>query len=204
MENYINLYGNKIELTQEQIEKIAESVGIKQVKLCDIPSGEVIKLGKYEFIVLEHSKETTAIILKDLLYENKQFGSNNNYKDSNADKLCCEFADEIAKIVGEDNLIEHTVDLTSDDGLKDYGSVKRKMSLITTELYRRYVEIFDKHKIEKWWWLSTADSTPTHANNTWVKCVSPIGYFDGNGYSNYFGVRPVLVFVSDISVSCEE
>ena len=201
MENYINLYGNKIELTQEQIEKIAESVGRKQVKLGDIPAGDLAKIGKYEFIVLEHSKETTAIILKDLLYENKQFGSNNNYKDSNADKLCCEFEKEIAKIVGEDNLIEHTVDLTSDDGLKDYGSVKRKMSLITTELYRRYVEIFDKYKLDKWWWLATADSTPTHTNNTWVRCVSPVGNVNYHFCNYERGVRPFCILKSNIFVS---
>ena len=64
MKNYIFLNGNKIELTAEQVTEMAKSLGIEQNKLSDIPVGETFKIGEYEFIVLEHSKETTAVILK--------------------------------------------------------------------------------------------------------------------------------------------
>ncbi len=203
MKNYIFLNGNKIELTAEQVAEMTKSLGIEQTKLSDIPVGETFKIGTYEFVVLEHSKETTAVILKNLLYEEKQFGKNNNYENSYIDGICNDFESVISEIVGKSNLIEHTVDLTSDDGLKDYGKIRRRMSLLTTNLYRRYVEILDKHKIDAWWWLATAYSTPKHDDSSWIKCVSPSGCIGSGGYGRYYGVRPFLKFVSSIFVSYE-
>ncbi|MBR5823667.1 MAG: hypothetical protein IKY67_05960 [Paludibacteraceae bacterium] len=190
MKNYVCLNGQKIKLTEEQLSQVAKALNKESVKLGDIPVGEPFKIGQYEFVVLEHSTETTAVILKDLLFKEEKFGSNNNFDGSHADQLCQDFALKIADIVGEDNLIEHTVDLTSDDGLKDYGSVKRKMSLLTTALYRRYVYTLDKYKPGKWWWLATAFSTATHNDTDWVKCVSPSGRIDYVNYNNNNGVRP--------------
>lgn len=201
MMNYISINNQKIELTEEQIEKIRASIGVSTTKLSDIAVGETFKCGKYEFIVLEHSKETTAVILKDLLCGSKQFGSNNNYNGSYMDCGCNEFADTIAEIIGKKNIVEHTVDLTSDDGLKDYGKVKRRMSLLTANLYRRYVEILDKHKIDGWWWLATPHSTSTHGNSSWVKCVSPSGNVINHYYDDFIGFRPFCILDSNIFVS---
>lgn len=204
MKNYIKINGQKIELTDEQVKEMQESFGLESVRLGDKKVGETFKIGKHEFIVLEHSKETTSVILKDLLHISEKFGTNNNYKGSHVEGLCNAFEVEIAVLIGKDNLIEHTVDLTADDGLKDYGKVKCKMSLLTANLYRRYVETLDMYKTGKWWWLATAFSTPKHDDSTWVKCVSPSGciyYF--NCYCSC-GVRPVLHFASSISVSCED
>lgn len=206
MKNYIKINNQKIALTEEQVKEIQQSFGIEQIKLADVAVGGIVKIGKYEFIVLEHSMDTTAVILKDLLFEIKEFGKDNNYKASYVDDLCGDFANEISEIIGKGNLIEHTVDLTSDDGLKDYGKINRSMSLLTTDLYRRYVEILDKYKVNKWWWLATAFSTPKHDTDNWVKCVSPSGCINCNyyDYGSSSGVRPLLNFVSSISVSCED
>lgn len=201
MENYLVLNGQKIQITEDQVREMAKSLGVKQTKLTDIKVGDAFKVGDYEFIVLEQSGDTTAVILKNLLYDNKQFGKNNNYAKSYVDDICNDFATKIAKIIGEKNLVEHTVDLTSDDGLKDYGTVKRSTSLLTTELYRRYVYILDKHKINKWWWLATAYSTPTHEDSSWVKCVAPYGSVYGDNYYINLGVRPFCIFDSSIFVS---
>ncbi len=201
MKNYIKINNQKIELTDEQVREIQQSFSIEQIRLSDIPAKETFKIGKYKFIVLEHAKDTTAVILKDLLYENKKFGKGNDYKNSDVDVLCNDFANEILEIVGAENLIEHAVDLTSDDGLKDYGKIKRSMSLLTTDLYRRYVEILDKYKVNKWWWLATAFSTPKHDPDNWVKCVSPSGFISTSVYIGNSGVRPFCIFSSNIFVS---
>ena len=93
----------------------------------------------------------------------------------------------------------HTVDLTADDGLKDYGTINTKMSLLTAQMYREYVYTIDKYKIKKWWWLVTPYSTPTHEDSIWVKCVSP-GGFVGDGECNYgiYCVRPFCIVKSCI------
>lgn len=202
MKNYINICGQRIELTAEQVGRLRGILGKADIRLSDIPTGETFKLGDHEMIVLEQSGDTTAVIRKELLVDSVVFGKNNRYEGSNVDAECNKFADEIAAIVGAENLVEYTVDLTADDGLKDYGKIRRKASLLTADLYRRYVEILDKHKIDKWWWLATPHSTGKHENASWVKCVAPSGYIgDVNYYFDYCGVRPFCILKSNIFVS---
>lgn len=201
MSNYIVIKGQKIELTEEQAEQIKAGLQEKDIRLGDAAAGDVVKVGEHEMIVLDHAGAATLLICKEVI-DTCTFGTRNNYDGSNADKACIEFATAIAKVVGEDNVILHEVDLTSDDGLKDYGSVKRFASLLTADLYRKYVYILDKHKPDDWWWLATAFSTPTHDNTSWVLCVSPSGFiYDSRCNCSDNGVRPFCILKSDIFVS---
>ena len=79
-----------------------------------------------------------------------------------------------------------------------------KISLPTLDFYRENVEIFDKHKLDEWWWLATPESAQPHGNPFWTLCVSPSGIIFSDLYDFDIGVRPFLYFVSSISVSCEE
>lgn len=202
MKNYICVNGQKIELTEEQVKQICAARDQEKIKLAEIPEGDTFKIGVHEFVVLEHSGDTTAVIRKELLDEDMEFGSNNNFSGSYVAAKCDEFADEIAGNVGTENMVEHTVDLISDDGLKDYGIIKSRCSLLTTNRYRRYVEILDKFKPDRWWWLATAHSTERHGNGSWIKCVSPAGNIVLIDFCyNSFGVRPFCILKSNIFVS---
>ncbi len=199
--NYIVLNDKKIELTDEQIKEIRECLFSAPVKLSDVAVGDTFKIGENEMVVLEHSEGSTAVILKGLFSDKEKFGDNNNYENSNVDALCGEFGRCLSSVIGEDNLIEHVVDLTANDGLKCYGIIKRKVSLLTADLYRRYVYTLDKHKVEKWWWLATPWSTKLHEDEDWVLCVSPSGCIDNDYYNYDFGVRPFCILNSNIFVS---
>lgn len=201
MKNYISINGQKTELTEEQVQQIRASFGLASMRLSEVAVGDTVKIGDYELIVLEQSGDTTAAICKDFI-ETSIFGDSNNYDGSEVDKLCNKFATDLAEIVGEYNVILHTVDLTADDGLKDYGYVKRHASLLTAERYRRYVYTLDKFKPDAWWWLATPYSTPAHEHTAWVKCVSPSGciFIDFCIYGG-IGVRPFCILNSNIFVS---
>ena len=202
MQNYICINNQKIELTEEQIAQIVAAHTAGSVKLADVTVSDIVKIGSYEMIVLEQFGSQTALILKDLYVEESEFADENNkYDGSYVDEKCQEFAQDLANIVGWDNVVLHEVDLTSDDGLKDYGTVERRASLITAEMYRWYVEILDTVKLEKWWWLATPHSTQRHGNNSWVKCVSPSGFICYDGYGSGNGVRPFCILKSNIFVS---
>lgn len=201
MDNYLCINNAKIELPDELIDELRERLGMAQTKLSDVAIGDTFKIGKHEFVVLEHSGDTTAVILKELLIESATFGENNNFNGSHVDGVCKEFYHEVCAFVGDGSLVEHTVDLTSNDGLKDYGNVKRRMSLLTAPKYRRYVDILDKHKIDAWWWLATPFSTERHGSPYYVLCVSPVGYFINYDYHGRIGVRPFCIFKSNIFVS---
>lgn len=173
-----------------------------QVKLSDVAAGDVVKVGGQKFIVLEHRDDGTALIRKELLRESEEFGKeDNNYTHSIVEKICNDFADELAGIVGTENVVEHDVDLTSDDGLKDYGVIRRRASLLTADMYRKFVEILDKYRLDAWWWLATPHSTARHENAYWIKCVSPAGLIGNGNYYFSFGVRPFCILKSNIFVS---
>ena len=203
MENYIHVNGKKIELTDEQVQQIISAYkdNNQNVRLADIPAGGTFKVDGMEFVVLEQNGETTAVITKNVL-ETMAFGSANNFDGSDADDYCKEFAEDVFEKIGTENVVEHTVDLTSDDGLKDYGTVNRMVSFLTADQYRKYVDVLDQHKPDKYWWLATPHSTERHGNSAWVRCVSPSGSIDCD-YCNfgYFGVRPFCILKSSIFVS---
>ena len=196
--DYLMLDGKRYRLVADDGEFCEMPV---QPVLSDVKVGNVCKIGKLEFIVCEHTSEGTVLLMKDCLCDSEEFGSNNNYNGSNVDMLCEKFAEELATIVGAENIILHTVDLTADDGLKDYGSIERRVSLFTANQYRKYVDILDKHRVDIWTWTATAFSTPKHNDDLWVKCVSPHGYFSSYHYGNDFGVRPFCILNSNIFVS---
>ena len=201
MKNYIMVNGRQIELTEDQVREIIDAYKEKKRLLSAVPAGEIVKIGDRDFIILGQYGEHTELITKDII-EKMPFGDKNNFAGSSVDKWCESFAEDLAGTVGEENVVEHIVDLTSDDGLKDYGTVQRKVSLLTTEQYRQYVDILDQHKPDTWWWLATPYSTPRHDDDSWVKCVSPAGDIDIGGF-NYdnIGVRPFCILKSSIFVS---
>lgn len=198
--NYLMFDGVKYILTAEETLN-ATPVDNGNTALLNIKEAETCKIGDWEFIVCEHTSEGTALLMKDCLCDGEIFGNNNNYNGSNVDALCEKFADELAKVVGAENIILHTVDLTADDGLKDYGSIERRVSLFTANQYRKYVDILDKYRLDIWTWTATAYSTPKHDDDDWVKCVGPSGNVSNSSYGNGGGVRPFCILNSNIFVS---
>ena len=201
MNNYICINNQKIELTQDQVDRIIAAYGQNGIPLAGVMVSDIVKIGGHEMVVLEQTGDATVLIRKDLLPA-QAFGATNNYDGSYVDAACNEFAKEISDAVGAENMVLHTVDLTTDDGLKDYGHIQRQASLLTADQYRQYVDILDEHKPDAWWWLATAYSTKKHDNDRWGKCVSPSGGIDsGSDGDSVNGVRPFCILKSNIFVS---
>ena len=86
------------------------------------------------------------------------------------------------------------IDLTADDGLKDYGGDRVRVGLITCDEYRllrgNIPELPDT-----WWWTATSDSP----KNDGVRCVDSCGTLDYiSAYIGSKGVRPICVLKSEI------
>ncbi len=172
--------------------------------LKEIKAGKTFKVAGIEFIKVKETGEGTVAVTKDCVF-NSTYGENNNLHESKILKrLKEEILPKIEEAVGSENVLEFETDLTALDGLKPYEPLKAKISLSTLDFYRENVEIFDKHKLGCWWWLATPESAQPHSEPWWSVCVAPSGDL-GNRHCNghYGGVRPVLFFVSDISVSEE-
>jgi hypothetical protein len=205
MTNCICINGKKIELKAAQIAQLTGGECASTVKLSEIPEGETFKLGEYEFIVLEHNNGTAKVLLKDLLCTSEFSEEDCDFKKSKVKEILKEFGEKLSELIGANNIIPHLVDLTSNDGLKDYGETTERISLLTTDMARKYVQILDKHKLDAWWWLVTPWSTPTHEYSEYVCCVSRRGDIDDSRYDyccgGGCGVRPFCILNSDIFVS---
>lgn len=169
--------------------------------LAEIQVGNTCKTETMEHIVLEQLPDGKTVCLAKDIVERMKFDDNTGiYTDSNLRKyLNSKFLDKLIKEVGAENIIEHTVDLTSDEGSKKYDSVSDKVSLLTCELLRKYHDILEKYNPGRWWWLATPIAV-----SGWddvVRAVDNYGVLSFYYYDNDGGVRPFYILNSSISVS---
>lgn len=169
--------------------------------LSKVEVGKTFNIGTMEHIVLEQLPDGKTVCLSKDIVKRMEFDKETGvYTNSDMRKyLNSKFLDKLAKEVGAENIIEHTVDLTSDEGSKKYGSVQDKVSLLTCELFRKHNEILEKYNPGRWWWLATPIAV-----EGWDDCVRAVGSYGILSYDCYDyvgGVRPFYILNSSISVS---
>ena len=176
----------------------------KTYKIPATKDGETFIVAGIEFIKFPEVNGTVPAVAKKCLFRS-EFGENNDFRCSKVlERLGNEVLPLIAEAIGRENLCTISTDLTTLDGLKDYGTMESNVSLPTIDFYRENVEIFDKYNPGEWWWLATPESSQPHDEPWWVLCVSPSGRIDGDSYdSGGNGVRPFFSFKSSIFESSE-
>ena len=164
-----------------------------------VKPGETFKIGQMEFIRFADTPAGTPVVMKDIAYRSR-FGDNNDFRSSDILKrLQEEVLPKIIEAVGDENVCEFETDLITLDGLKNYGTMRSRISIPTFDFYRANVAVFDQHKPDKWWWLATADSAKPHFDPICSLCVSPSGDIGGDICFNvYNGVRPFCILKSSI------
>lgn len=165
-----------------------------------IAPSSVISYGGLDCIVLDVEQDKILVLAKESI-GNMPFdeGNSNNFPKGT---LCKYLNGEFIKTLkanGADTsaLIPTTIDLTSDDGLKDYGETTQKIFLLTCDMYRKYRSIIPN--LDDWWWLATAYSTESngYANN--ARFVNSDGSLSNDtAYNGDSGVRPAFYLKSSI------
>jgi hypothetical protein len=199
------------EIKEMTIEEITKVLGYEvkivkehsKVQLADIEQYKTFKIGDTEFIVLEQDNHGATICLtRNFIAKNTQFDEDtNNLANASVLKVLDDFESKIADNIGADNMCEFEIDLTTDDGLKDYGSITRKTGLLTDVQYRKHSEGIEPYEVDDWWWLANAVSTPRRDIQYAVRCVACGGNLDDYNCFNDIGVRAVCIFKSNIFVS---
>lgn len=177
-------------------------VAKNNVKLSSLKPKDKFKIGEEEFIVLEQTESGTRVISKQFAYSNMRFGDCADWKQSPIRTLLNdEYYNKISKLVGTNNIISMERDLTSLDGLDDYGTCTDKITLLSVNEYAKYHKILDlKSNYPDWWCTITPVSTPSNDSTRGVCFVNSDGFLDWGDCAYYFGVRPFLTFDSSISV----
>lgn len=165
-----------------------------------IAPSSVINYGGLDCIILDVEQDRILVLAKESI-GNMPFdeGNSNNFPKGTLCKyLNGEFIKQL-KANGADTsaLIPTTIDLTSDDGLKDYGETTQKIFLLTCDMYRKYRSVIPN--LDDWWWLATAYSTESNGYASNARYV----YSDGSLSSDYayygsLGVRPAFYLKSSI------
>lgn len=185
-------------MSGSELPEIAEVPQEDGRMLGDQELGEVVTLGNRQYIVLEHTNDGyTAVITKEFAHC-MAFGENADYSRSKIRQwLNREFYNELVEAVGKDNILEHTVDLTADDGTGEV-SVADFVSILTTQRYRKYRRFLPGYG--QWWWTATrlnADDT----EYAWDVCsVSSRGVLFWCRSDDDLGVRPFCFLRSSVFV----
>lgn len=166
----------------------------------NIAPKSVINYGGLDCIVLDVEQDKVLVLAKESI-GNMPFdeGNSNNFPKGTLCKyLNNEFIKKL-KANGADTsaLVPTTIDLTSDDGLKDYGETTQKIFLLTCDMYRKYRSVIPN--LDDWWWLATAYSTKSNGYADYARGVGSDGSLGSYSACNgYCGVRPAFYLKSSI------
>lgn len=184
-----------------------------KAKLKTLKRGQTFYGAGIQWLVLGHTNSSQGLpivthIVSAGIVERRAFDEKNR-NDLGVSTLLAylngEFLERLEDAFGEGAVAEQFIDLTSNDGLKDYGNVKAKVGLLTEEEYRQHRDILPPLGDEGWWWLATPYSTERAGYPSLVRVVSSDGTLNSyySAYNGHYGVRPALYLKSDISVSLD-
>lgn len=166
--------------------------------------GSVFTYGGIRWILLEHARNAALCLAADLLPDEKPFDAegNNDWAGSSLRAyLNGDFVNNLLTAGADaDAFAEMVVDLTSDDGLDDYGTDRCKIALISDAQYRRFRKIIPN--VNNWWWTITPFSTAKNGYSRTARGVNTSGALSYcSAWSGSYGVRPLCNLKSSIMVS---
>ena len=140
-------------------------------------------------------RNCTYYFMNEILIKS-EFGKTNNYAESYVrnDLINSELAEDLKKEFG-DKLVPISLDLTSMDGFKDYGSIKGDILAIPN--IQLLMKFGDKIPlVDNWYWLANPNQTPTRKDSSFVRGVFSDGdvIYDDCHYCR--GVRPFFILKS--------
>lgn len=172
------------------------------------PRGTAFNYAGQRWVVLEHNA-TGTLCLTEKIVEDRAFddGNCNDFsKSSSLRYLNGPFLDTLIDAAGcSSAFLTSELDLTTDDGLKDYGACNVTIFLLTVDQYRRNRDVIPN--ADDWWWLSTAFSTASNGYEHSARGVLADGALIGNCAYNGrggCGLRPACYLDSDLLISFDE
>ena len=171
--------------------------------------------GGVEWVVLEHNllKKAVLVLAADVLKTESGETRYMPFDEENKNDFAAssvraflngDFLEELAAAgADKEAFLPLALDLTSDDGLKDYGIDRVTIGIYTDQIYREFRNIIPP--ASDWHWTATPFSTARNGYEHLVRYVYSSGALDNyNAYNGRRGVRPLCVLKSDILVSFNE
>lgn len=179
---------------------------MKKIALKNTARGTAFDYAGQSWILLENDDGRALCLSKDII-EARAFddGNCNNFAvASSKEYLNGAYLDNLLEDVNGPNAFLTTeLDLTTDDGLKDYGTCTVTIFLLTVDQYRRNRDVIPN--ADDWWWLSTAFSTKSNGYESLARLVDSDGaLYRDLACSGNCGLRPACYLDSDLLISIED
>ena len=169
--------------------------------------GTIFPYAGEKWVALEHEASGRTLCLRLDLIPNKPFDENNcnNFATSSSKEwMNGPYLDNLIDAVkGPNAFLQTELDLTADDGLKDYGTCTVTIFSLTVDQYRRNRDVIPN--ADDWWWLSTAYSTEANGYEHSARIVSSDGTLDwSHAYYGDLGLRPACYLDSDLLIPVDD
>lgn len=179
---------------------------MKKIALKHADRGTAFDYAGQTWIKLEETDGRALCLSKDII-EKRAFdkGNRNNFAvSSSKEYLNGPYLDNlIDDVAGPNAFLQSELDLTTDDGLKDYGTCTVTIFLLTVDQYRRNRDVIPN--ADDWWWLSTAFSTESNGYESLARHVNTDGTLNWyRAYGGRHGLRPACYLDSDLLISVED
>lgn len=184
-----------LEAIKELMEEPSQNVEKAKV-LEDLLPGAKFTYQDREYIRLGNEQGGILCITADLWKTEQRFGDNANYKESEIKEL---LEKEFWGKKKDKNVLDYTMDLTSDNGDDSLGTYTAKVGLLTCDLIRKYYKAIPKYK--DWWWTCTPWAYSSYA--CFVRYVYASGGLSSLGASSYDGVVPACILDGQTLISCD-
>ena len=184
-----------LEAIKELMEEPSQNVEKAKV-LEDLLPGAKFTYQDREYIRLGNEQGGILCITADLWRTEQRFGDNANYKESEIKEL---LEKEFWGKKKDKNVLDYTMDLTSDNGDDSLGTCTAKVGLLTCDLIRKYYKVIPKYK--EWWWTCTPWAISSLANL--VRLVNPSGALNVSHANSTSGVVPACILDGQTLISCD-
>lgn len=193
-----------IDLREAEIDLIAvdllwDGVVNNTTTIDELEQGAVFKWGKKEYIKLDATSAGCLCLAKDVWFKSKFDDQTNDWSKS---QLRGDIATKAIDFIPDiDKLMLFDRDLTTDDGLTDYGyCYDDAISMLTCDEYRKYRKFIPT--TDERYWTITADSI---IYSSFVRFIYSDGALNGgNTYCEHVGVRPLICLANDTLVEVRE
>lgn len=176
---------------------------MKKIALKNAARGTAFDYAGQSWILLENDPAGRTLCLSKDITETRAFdeGNCNNFAVASSNKyLNGPYLDNLVDACnGANAFLESELDLTADDGLKDYGTCTVTIFSLTVDQYRRNRDVIPN--ADDWWWLSTAYSTASNGYEHSARHVGNDGALDrDSAYYGDNGLRPACYLDSDLLI----
>lgn len=166
------------------------AAGTEKDKIKFPKPGEQFEYNGIKFTALGEEQGGVLAIVSELLEDEMPLDESNK-NDWRTSSLRKYLNGEYLEQFNRGDLLTFLSDLTSDDGMKDYGTAEDYVFLLSCDLYRKYRESVPR--FNNWWWTLTPwTCNPSSAN--YARIVDSDGTLSSDYAYGGYGVAPACLF----------